>query len=233
MKIGILQCDRVPPRFRTRHPDYPEMIAAMLREVSEQYEFTNYPVLEDKLPAAIDECEAYITTGSRNSVNDQSAAFKRLLEFIGGANRAQKKLIGICFGHQAIALALGGEVAKSQNGWAVGVITSRILQHRAWMQPRAEALNIVVSHEEEVVKLPAGALLLGSNDHCKNYMFQYGDHFLGIQGHPEFSRQYSRDMMNFRKETIPPDARARGLAALFKELESPVFARWIDNVLQG
>ena len=84
-----------------------------------------------------------------------------------------------------------------------------------------------------MVKLPAGALLLGSNDHCRHYMFQYGDHFLGIQGHPEFSRQYSRDMMNFRKETIPPDARARGLATMSRELDSPVFARWIDNFLQG
>lgn len=233
MKIGILQCDSVLPHFRTRHPDYPEMISAMLLDVCDQYEFTNYPVLRDKLPDAIDEYDAYITTGSRNSVNDKTASFERLLEFIGEANRVQKKLIGICFGHQAIALALGGEVAKSRNGWAVGVITSRILQQRAWMRPRAQALNIVVSHEEEVVKLPTGALLLGSNDHCKNYMFQYGDHFLGIQGHPEFSRQYSRDMMNFRKETIPPNARARGLQTLSRELDSPVFARWIDNFLQG
>lgn len=233
MKIGILQCDGVPPRLRKQHPDYPEMLSAMLLNVCDHYKFTNYPVFLDKLPASIDECDAYITTGSRKSINDQSASFERLLEFIGRANQAEKKLIGICFGHQAIAVALGGRVRKSGNGWAVGAITSRILENRAWMQPQARALNLVVSHEEEVVRLPEGALLLGSNDHCKNYLFQYGDHFLGIQGHPEFSRQYSRDMMNFRKETIPPDARAGGLATLSRELDSAVFARWIDNFLQG
>ena len=105
MKIGILQCDSVLEALQPEFGDYPEMFADRLIAVAAEWQFMNYAVHQSEFPQSLDECDGYITTGSRHSVYDDIPWIERLEEFVRDLNGAQKKLVGICFGHQLIARA--------------------------------------------------------------------------------------------------------------------------------
>ncbi|MBL1375802.1 glutamine amidotransferase-related protein [Zobellella iuensis] len=227
MKIGILQCDDVLEQLQPRHGNYPEMIRRLLLAVDNDLEFVVYRVLDQQLPEHPAACDAYITTGSRHGVNDGHDWVNRLADFVALLYREQRKLVGICFGHQLMAKALGGEVVQSDKGWGIGVSFNQVDKTQPWMTPPSRALDLVVSHQDQVSRLPADAEVLAGSPFCPFYMVQYRDHFLGIQGHPEFSRPYSADLMATRQERFPPHRYREALASLGAEVDDLLLARWI------
>ena len=109
--------------------------------------------------------------------------------------------IGICFGHQLIAKALGGTVVKSDRGWGVGVKEVEVSPDLGW----GESYRVLTSHEDQVEALPPGAEILGWNEHCPVSVMGVGSTMLGIQGHPEFESAYSAALMESRRGTIIPE----------------------------
>ena len=130
LHIGILQTDSVLEHLQGEYGDYPKMFMDLFSSVDPEARFTNY-VVQDTMPKTV-ECDAYIVTGSRLSVYDDEPWIFALAEFIAEALNQNKKLIGICFGHQLMAHFFGGVVAPSDAGWAVGVHTSQV-ESRPWM----------------------------------------------------------------------------------------------------
>lgn len=227
MKIGILQCDDVLDQLQPRHGNYPQMIRQLLTEVDSSLEFAVYRALDNQLPDDPYACDAYITTGSRHGVNDGHGWSNRLADFVALLYREKRKLVGICFGHQLIAKALGGEVVQSDKGWGIGVSFNQVQKTKPWMEPPSQALDLVVSHQDQISRLPAEAEILASSPFCPFYMVQYQEHFLSIQGHPEFSRPYSADLMATRLERFPPNRYREALASLSAEVDDHLLARWI------
>jgi len=128
--------------------------------------------------------------------------------------------VGICFGHQLIASALGGRVIQSDKGWGVGVYES-LLQHKElWMEGFKDRLKLIYSHQDQIVKPPAETKTLYSSEFCPYGMILVGNKFLGIQGHPEFQKPYSEGLMQHRKEKIPDDTRQKGLKSLSQNVDS-------------
>ncbi|ANG61307.1 GMP synthase [Marinobacterium aestuarii] len=229
MKIGILQCDDVQEQLQPAFGNYPQMFRDLMLRVDPQLEFAVYDVRLGELPVDIDECDAYITSGSRHGVLDGLAWVAELEGFVRRLDAGKKKFAGICFGHQLLARALGGEVEKSQRGWGVGVSFNQVDSRKAWMEPYKPAIDLVVSHQDQVSALPEGFEVLASSAFCPYYMLQYQDHMLSVQGHPEFSRDYSRALTLSRQNRIPPNRVREALHSLSAEVDDLLVMRWIIN----
>lgn len=229
MKIGVLQCDSVRSQFQRQHGDYPAMIDALFRQVSSTVTFKTYDVTEGCYPGDVGECDAYITTGSKASVYDATAWIAPLQAFIIKLRREEKKLLAICFGHQLVAQAFGGKVTKSNKGWGVGVHTIQVAltKPKPWMEPPLATCNVLVSHQDQVEKLPVGATLVATSDFCPYAMFQLDDTILTIQGHPEFTRPYASDLMGFRRELLGEPLYKVGIESLQNITDEQVIARWM------
>ncbi|MFT5210811.1 MAG: GMP synthase-like glutamine amidotransferase [Flavobacterium sp.] len=228
MKIGILKADSVREEFQSEFGDYPDMFIRLLSESSKDaLSFETYNVQEAVYPNYIDDCDVYIITGSRFSVYEDLHWIRRLESFVVELHAVKKKLVGICFGHQLIALALGGKAELAQAGWGVGVHTTQVLQHQDFMCPSTTNFTAIVSHQDQVTELPRGAECLAGSDFCPNAMTRVGDHILTFQGHPEFETGYSRKLIEFRQEIIGETIYSQGLESLTQKTDEDILAQWI------
>jgi GMP synthase-like glutamine amidotransferase len=227
MKIAILICDDVLDKFQPRFGHYRDMIRKMFAFLDGPFEFADFDCRQGHYPKNIHDHDFYITTGSKASVYDNKPWIQELLQFVQMLDSHQKKLIGICFGHQLIAMARQGMVEKSTRGWGVGVAVNRIIAAPDWMSEKKTDLNIVVSHQDQVTALPADALVIAESDFCPFFMVQWSSHFLSIQGHPEWNREYSRTLLHERRTIIPAERVEAGLDSLSIDPDNQLFTRWI------
>ena len=232
MRIGILQCDDVMSSLQPLYGNYPQMFAEQLRAQLPACELPVYRVLDGELPGSHDECDAWLITGSRFGVNDGLPWIDALCGFVRTLWEHQRPLIGICFGHQLMARALGGTVRQSERGWGVGLSFNQVIERKDWMQPFQAHLDLLVSHQDQVVILPPQAQVLATSEFCPYYLIQYGDCFLSVQGHPEFCKDYCRDLMNLREGVLPPARLRAGRASLSADADSNLMMAWIVRFLQ-
>lgn len=233
MKIGILQTDSVLDEFRTQFGDYPDMFQSLFLRVDSSLIFEVFNVVQGRYPDRIDDCDGYVITGSKASVYDNDAWITTLGNYTKELNAQNKKLVAVCFGHQLIAEVFGGKTEKSPKGWGVGVHTISVFVEKLWLQPRKETFNVVVSHQDQVTRLPHGAELIAGSEFCENSMFQLGENILTIQGHPEFSKGYSRTMMRYRAQKIGDAKLTAGIESLKKSVDDLLVAQWLLAFLKG
>ncbi|AWN73995.1 GMP synthase [Legionella anisa] len=231
MKIGILQCDQVVPELISLHGTYSEMYIKLLHQAEPNLIFTVYDVCHGELPAHIDAEDAYIITGSRYGVNDGFSWITALEELVRCLHAERKKVVGICFGHQLIAKALGGKVIQSPKGWGIGMSVNKITQHKSWMVPSLGALNLLVSHQDQVVVLPPEAEILAASDFCPFYMLQIRDNLFTVQGHPEYSKNYIQALIEIRKHKLSKELVDQCLKSLQQHCDDRAFSSWIVKFL--
>ncbi|MCG8687134.1 MAG: hypothetical protein MI892_19795, partial [Desulfobacterales bacterium] len=140
--------------------------------------------------------------------------------------------VGICFGHQLLATALRGHVKENPGGWRGGVRSVSIQKQKEWMTPFGDDLNIIVSHHDSVDQLPPDATLLGSSSYCRNFMFSIDNRVLGIQGHPELSREFAKALYESKKEKIGPEKVERAIQSLGEKTSPALWANWIYAFLK-
>lgn len=235
MIIGILEADPALAPLRDEFGNYIAMFTNLLQEAAgaRHLEFRVYDVMDEQYPESLDECDGYIVTGSRASVYDDESWIHKLEQFVLQLHSARKRTVGICFGHQLVAQALGGKTSAAAVGWGVGVHTSRVLEVTDYMSPAKPEIALLVSHKDQVTQLPEGAKLLATNDFCPNAMFEIEDHILTFQGHPEFVKGYSKGLMKLRKEILGPDKYTDGMASLEQDTDEATVARWILNFIDN
>jgi GMP synthase-like glutamine amidotransferase len=233
MKLGILKTDAVRPEWVPEFGEYPNMFIALLGQADPDLEYAVYDVELGQYPADIDEVDAYLITGSKSGVYEDKPWIAELMAFVRELHRRRKKLVGICFGHQLVAQALGGKTAKSPRGWGVGLHTHRFTAAPYWHDQEGMDLDILVSHQDQVVVVAEDAQVLASSEFCENAVCQIGDHILTFQGHPEFVTGYAREIMMFRRELIGEDVYVLGMASLRGAHQGQRVARWILNFLHA
>ena len=231
MKIGILACDKVADIFSSEHGQYPDMFIDLLGRADPTLTFATYDVIDDEFPPNIDACDAYLITGSHHGVNDELPWIAKLEAFIHALHIKNKKLIGICFGHQLIAKALGGQVGKSAHCWTVGIVTNKTTQKNTWMGPANQAFNLIASHQDQIITPPPETEILASNATCPFYMIKIKNS-ISLQGHPEFSKAYSEALMTLRQDSLGDACYKQGLKSLELNKDDALVARWIINFLQ-
>lgn len=227
MRAAIIQCDSVMPELLPKFGDYPDMIVRMFHEAGVDATFDVFDAQAGQYPEDLDMYDFFITTGSKAAAYDADDWILQLVRFIRLLDEQGRRLIGICFGHQAIALARNGIVEKSPKGWGVGVARNRVVATPGWMNAPSQQLNIIVSHQDQVSDLPADATVIAASDFCPNFVVQWNEHFLSIQGHPEWHADYSRALMEQRRDSIGEARVASGLESLATEPDNRLFTRWI------
>ncbi|PWJ18186.1 type 1 glutamine amidotransferase [Jannaschia seohaensis] len=224
MKIGILMAGHAPDPVRRDKGDFDAMFTRLLG--GRGFDFDVYDVENMQFPSGPDAADGWLVSGSRHAAYEDHAFIPPLEQFIRDVIAAGVPLVGICFGHQIIAQALGGRVEKFGGGWALGRRTYRL----------EDGGEIALSawHQDQVVALPEGATRLASNGFCENAILAYGDRAFTVQAHPEFSGEiisayvearrgtgtYSNDMMDqaARDAPLPLDTGRLGdaIARFFK-----------------
>lgn len=242
MKIGILQTDAVRRELQPRYGDYPDMFVNLLAGAAD--EVPSFQVIDCKAMAypPPTECDGYVITGSGHSVYEDLPWITQLARFCERALASERKLIGVCFGHQLLAHFFGGRTERV--GWAVGVHRSEVVgvsanagaaagSADAWMRPWLQEIALLSSHQDQVVALPAGGRPILRNDFCPNAGYVIGDQVLTVQGHPEFSKPYAQSLMMLRRELLGEATFERGIESLSDATHANEVATWMLNFIEG
>ena len=234
MKIGLLKLYEVDDNLSLAHGDYLSMFDRLLTLGGLTAQWRVYDVREGQLPQSLDECQGYLITGSKCGVYEPLPWVRSLFDFIVRLHHAERvPLAGICFGHQAIAQALGGNVEKSDKGWGVGRQCWKICDDESWIRPSVDNFCLQASHQDQITQLPEGAKLLATSDFCAVAMFSMGRHILAMQGHPEFDNKFSLALINMRQEQLPPKIYQQAKVDIDLPIQRDICARWLVNFLQA
>lgn len=183
MRVGILECGVPPADVVARHGNFADAVRAMLGR-----DATVFAAMQGELPATAAACDAYVVTGSPAGVMDDLPWIPPLLDFLRAA-RGRARLVGLCFGHQAMAAAFGGRVEKAAQGWGLGLHAYDVLHRAPWMDD-ATGIRAPAFHQDQVVEAPPGARVTLASDFTPLAGLDYGD-AVSFQCHPEFTVPYA------------------------------------------
>lgn len=231
MKIGILQTGSVPPELADRHGAYADMFRRLLQSADPGFTVENWNINEEsRIPASPFDAEGWLITGSKHGVYEDHPWIEPLKDFLRDAHAAAVPIVGICFGHQILAEALGGKVVKSDRGWGCGVHRYRVTDPAPWMPDAPDTIAVHAMHQDQVVALPPGAQVLAETPFCPFAALAYGDTAFSMQPHPEFDAEFERDIVTVRRGSVIPEQIAdEALASLDTGVDADIVGRWITR----
>jgi len=221
-RIAILETGAPPLALATRHGDYPAMFRHLL---GEGFGLETFDVQAGEWPDA-EAFDAAIITGSASGVYESAPWISQLLDWIRAA-RGRTRLVGVCFGHQAMAQALGGRVEKSDRGWGVGLHRYQVVSGEPWMSPGATAVSMPASHQDQVVEKPADARTLLHSAFTPFAGLGWGEDAISFQAHPEFTPAFAAELTAGRRDRIDPALVDRAVDSLKAPDDRALVGRWI------
>jgi len=234
MKIGVLEAGPNVASLADRYGSFTDMFQAWLEPVADDATFVGFRAYENGLPESVAACDAYMVTGSAASVFDSTPWIASLSDFIVAA-ASDRKIAGICFGHQLVAQAFGGTVERSEKGWGAGVQHYDVAADGApdWMTPCRKRVILGASHQDQVTSLPPNAQPLAGNSFCPNAMMLIGDNVLAVQPHPEFPPLFMAGLIEAVAHRYDDELEAAARASLALPIDSAVVAAWVWQFLSG
>jgi GMP synthase-like glutamine amidotransferase len=227
LTIGILLTDHVVPELLSNHGDQTDFYDYIFNLADPTVKLRIYDVVLDQYPKSIDECNGYLITGSKLSVYDAEDWIRKLETYVQILNEQKKALLGVCFGHQLIAKALGGKSEKASVGWTLGVQDYDFQDTFHWVKDQNQSVGLIHSHKDQVTKLPKEAELIASNPRVPIAMFKIGNHVMSMQGHPEFTAEYAHAVATMRKEILGEEVYKKASDSLKNQIADNVeVAKW-------
>ena len=181
--------------------DYRESFARLLE--GQGFDCVGYDVEHMAFPQSVQEADGWLITGSRHGAYEDHAFIPPLEDFIRTARAQDIPMVGICFGHQIIAQALGGKVEKFSGGWSVGPTAYD------W---QGETVVLNAWHQDQVVERPAGAQPLARSSFCENAALVYDRTIFTVQAHPEYEYDFIDGLARHRGPGVVPEAQLAALA---------------------
>ena len=231
MRLGVLRTGWPPRDAQARFGTYPQMFQQLLGEAA--YDWVEYGVDQGELPAAPEVCDAYIVTGSSRGVYDADPWIGQLIDFLRGA-KGRARLVGVCFGHQVMAQAFGGQVIKSPKGWGIGAQDYGVVGREPWMDGASE-VRLAASHQDQVVVAPPATEVILASAFTPIAGLVWRDQpAISIQPHPEFEPAYAKALIEARREVVYSDAHADAAASSYDLPDDRArVAGWIGKFLRG
>lgn len=229
--VGILQCGPTPEELEGAHGDYGDMFRALLGE--HRFDFRRHLVFDGDVPADPLACDAWCLSGSRHGAYEPHGWIPPLEALVRGAFEAAVPVIGICFGHQLVAQALGGRVEKFAGGWSVGRVSYRFAPDAGFAELDGRTLDVAAYHQDQVLEPPRTARTIASSPVCRHAALVYDTRALTVQPHPEFDEAFLAGLVATRGMALPPATRARAEASLGPLEREPVGEALARFVLAG
>lgn len=231
-RISILLCDTFPGRLPDFIPNYESLFMDLFASIGEQVTYRIYQTWQGELPQDINTDEIYLVPGSLDSAYSDQPWIVALLKWIERAYARGARLMGVCFGHQAIARALGGTVEPYEGGFGAGIRASQVLDDQMKSYFPNGLMHLLYSHHDQVMTLPPGAVRCATSDFCHNESFRIGHQVVTFQGHPEFTVAYSRHLLLNCCDDVEQSVRVNALKSLeLLEPQGPNAARFALDLL--
>ncbi|MDN7141118.1 amidotransferase [Pseudomonas sp. JQ170] len=227
LRICILETDVLRPELVDQYQGYGRMFEQLFTRQPIAAEFRVYNVLNGEYPDDDQVFDAYLVTGSKADSFGDDPWIEKLKTFLLDRYQRGDKLLGVCFGHQLLALLLGGKSERATQGWGVGIHRYVMNAKAPWMSPQVEELTLLISHQDQVTRLPENATVIASSDFCPNAAYHIGDQVLCFQGHPEFIHDYSRALLELRQDNLGQEVYRKGIDSLAHEHQGSTVAEWM------
>jgi len=226
VRAGLLIVGHVDERSRHVAGDYPELFSALLAPVG--VEVVPYSAETGELPASLSECDGWLCSPSRSSVYDDEPWIAGVEAVLRAVVAEDRPFVGICFGHQLLAQALGGRVERAPGGWGVGVQEYELLEPL----PAAGAVSadhyaLIASHQDQVVAVPDALRVTARSGYCPVAGLAASDRVWTLQAHPEFVPALADHLLGLRVELIGAERVATARASLSRPLDRDLIARAI------
>lgn len=233
MKLCILENDSLDPAVEQDYVGYGAMFERLLRGAGATGQFDIFNTVGGAYPASFDDYDAVLLTGSRADAFSQEPWVLTLRQKVEQLLRQGKKLVGVCFGHQLIALCLGARVGRAPQGWGVGRMQYQWLDQNAPTPAPAQEVALLASHQDQVFDLPQGATLLATNDFCPVAGYAVGDQVFCVQPHPEFVPEYSAFLLDKRRRLLGEEKYRTATQSLAHGHDGAAVAQRIVAFIEG
>lgn len=233
MHLAILMTNTDESAFAQAHPKDGAKFTRLIHSVRPVWQATSFDVKDGIFPSDISAFDGFMITGSPASVLDDAPWVAQLLQLIRQAHATQIPLFGACYGHQAIALALGGEVGPNPDGWVFGLAHSSVTDAAPWMHDLPDTFPQYSAHVEAVTRLPDGARVLSTSDHCAITGFRIGDTVYTTQNHPEMTPDFIAALVAEYEDKLPDGVGAAAKASLTQDVDMTVYAETIAQFFEG
>eukprot|EP01117_Protostelium_nocturnum_P015879 TRINITY_DN6192_c0_g1_i1.p1 TRINITY_DN6192_c0_g1~~TRINITY_DN6192_c0_g1_i1.p1 ORF type:complete len:253 (+),score=81.23 TRINITY_DN6192_c0_g1_i1:121-879(+) len=206
-RLGVLKCDEWAPHIRAKYGDIDSQYVSLFKANGHSLESTTFDCLKGNFPSPkqYKDFDGFVVTGSKYSAYEDHPWISDLYKSLNDLHSNKKKIVGICFGHQAIAQAMGGKVEKV--GWNLSHEIVRVKKEfkEKYSFP-VEEYGILCVHQDQVTQVPPNFKVWSENDFCVNQGLLHDDETIfTIQAHPEFSPQVLHDLLLNKKGAIPED----------------------------
>ena len=231
MRLATLVTNTDRSDFAARHPWDGEKFAAMIHSVRPDWTVEAFDATEGDLPDPLDH-DGYMVTGSPASVNGDAGWIGPLLETLRQIVAEGRPLFGACFGHQAIAKALGGEVGANPGPFVLGPVTAEMARPLPWMAAAQDTVRLCAAHGEQVTRLPEGAEVVAHGPGCEIAGFVMGRSIFTTTYHPEMSPEFIAALIEAYADQFSPDVVERARESLAEPAQNTLFAEWIARFFE-
>ncbi|MEM8788493.1 MAG: type 1 glutamine amidotransferase [Pseudomonadota bacterium] len=239
MRIGILKTGDLPEEMEARHGTYGDIFARFLTTADAGLKPFTIDVDGGETLPAPKSAEGWLITGSRHGVYEDHDWLPPLEEFVRAAIADRVPLVGICFGHQVMAQAMGGRVVKSEKGWGLGVHRYTAAGAQVdWIAGHGGEWNGYAVHQDQVIAPPPDAVTLAGSAFCPHAILAYGDAAapvaLSSQPHPEYSAPFLEDILDARlASAVPADIVSAARAGLDTPVAGAAWGRTIAGFFRS
>lgn len=206
MRLAVLDCAVLRDTPLETYETVGKLVESWLAPHLPGAQFTRIGIADGKAFPPADAFDGYILPGSELGVYDDTPWMAPLFDFLRQLRAARTPLVGICFGHQAMAQAFGGQARKLDQVIAIGARS---------FESDTGPITAHVAHQDQVTVLPPEARITGRADYCPIAQLEYSFPAMSMQFHPEYSRDFIRSVIAmFSDDFLPAQARTEALRSL-------------------
>lgn len=238
MNLCILENDFIDPAMAQTYTSYGAMVERLFKEAGAHWNITLFKAFQGQFPDTYKPYDAVLLTGSRSDSFSNEPWIIELRQHVQHLLSIKKKLLGICFGHQLIALCLGSQVGRAPQGWGMGLLTydwhaPNYLSNSKFQGQQPSQLSLLASNQDQVFDLPKNATLLASSTFCPVAAFNVKEYVFCVQAHPEFVTDYSAYLLDKRQSFLNQEHYTLSATSLKKPHDGLYVARMMIAFVEG